>query len=214
MAELKAFKVTVLPATLDADALYFVLNGDFCETYLTDNLGVAKLVGNSSMITQIAGTGQQEVLLAATIAARDALTFTSNATIYVQDATADTTVDTGGAFYFYDSVSTNFIKLAEFESMDVQLVWENISGRPTSTPAAIDQAVANSHVHTNKAILDAITDAGRGQIITQAEADNIAANTVARHDHANKPILDQLGDVSGVLQFAGDAVKRWNSIDW
>ena len=221
MAELKAFKVTGLPGTMDAHALYFVENGNYCETYLTDAAGVAKLVGNSSMITQIAGTGQAEVMLVEDIPRRDALVLVANATVYVQDATADGTVTAGGAFYFYDNVADGFIKLAEFESMDVTLTWANIQGKPTSTVASIDQAVTDSHTHANKAALDAITGAGSGVVISTTERNQIGTNATAignlqadSHVHANKAQLDKVSEISGIAAYDGEEVKNWNQLDW
>ena len=38
--------------------------------------------------------------------------------------------------------------------MDVVQTWANLQNKPTSTVAAIDAAVADTHVHTNEAILD------------------------------------------------------------
>lgn len=52
---LRFHKVTALPPSLDANAIYFVLNGDYAEAYLTDAAGVAKAVGNSAMIAALAG---------------------------------------------------------------------------------------------------------------------------------------------------------------
>lgn len=49
----KFFKVTALPVSLVADALYFVENVDYAEAYLTDSSGVAKKLGNTSMIENI-----------------------------------------------------------------------------------------------------------------------------------------------------------------
>ncbi len=46
-------KVNALPLAPDANAIYFVLNGDYAETYVTDELGNAKGVGNSLMITAL-----------------------------------------------------------------------------------------------------------------------------------------------------------------
>lgn len=221
MAEFKAFKVASLPGTLEADALYFVLNGNFCETYLTDNAGVAKLVGNSSMITQIAGTGQAEVMLVADVATRDGLTLTANTTVYVQDASADSTVASGGAFYFYDNVADAFIKLAEFESMDVQLTWNNITGKPSSTPVSIDQAVTDSHTHSNKVVLDAITNAGSGQVISVSERAQISTNATNignlqtdSHTHSNKASLDKIGEINGIASYNGTEIKSWNTVNW
>lgn len=53
MADIKFFKVTTLPATLVANALYFVQNGNYAEQYLTDLNGIAKKVGNTQMIQEL-----------------------------------------------------------------------------------------------------------------------------------------------------------------
>lgn len=50
MAALNFYKVTVLPTVLEPDTFYFVANGDYAESYVTDNVGVAKKIGNSAMI--------------------------------------------------------------------------------------------------------------------------------------------------------------------
>lgn len=53
MAEIKHFKVTTLPGSPVADAFYYIENGDYAEAYLTDSSGVAKYIGNTTMITEI-----------------------------------------------------------------------------------------------------------------------------------------------------------------
>lgn len=212
--ELKFYKVTSLPGSPEANAFYFVENGNYAESYLTDDAGTLKMIGNSNMITQIAGTGQQEVLFVADIAARDLLSFSSNATVYVQDASSDATVSSGGAFYFWDNAGTQWFKLAEFESMDVTLNWSNIQGRPSSSVSAIDQAVSDSHTHSNKAVLDGITSVGSGQVITAGERTAIGDNSTARHTHTNKSHLDNLAEVNGVAGFNGAEIKSWNTVNW
>lgn len=88
-----------------------------------------------------------------TIADRDALG-PEYKLVWVLDASADPTVDAGGALYARDEPN-GWIKLAETESMDFMVAWDNIIGRPTSSPSAIDQAVANMHVHSNFEALEA-----------------------------------------------------------
>ena len=61
------------------------------------------------------------------------------------------------------STLTAWQKIAEAESIDVTVTWDSISGKPSSTPAAIDQAVTDDHTHSNKTVLDAITDTGTAQ---------------------------------------------------
>lgn len=162
MAEVKFFKETVLPASPVANAWYIIINGSYAETYLTDNAGVAKMVGNSTMINTLIATqlsSLSQTYIVANIAARNTLTsgLTSNAVIQVVDASADSSVASGGATYLWDDANNVSIKVAEFESMDVVTQWSNITGKPTSTPGQIDSAVADSHTHTNKSVLDLIT---------------------------------------------------------
>lgn len=53
MAEVKFFKVNQLPTKPDKNAWYLVNNGDYAEAYVTDNLGIPKKLGNSSMINEL-----------------------------------------------------------------------------------------------------------------------------------------------------------------
>ena len=89
--------------------------------------------------------------------------------VWVTDASGDTTVTSGWAVYRkkvgtgidYTSL-TGWQKVAEAESLDVVVSWDNIQGKPSSTPAEIDQAVADDHTHSNKAALDDLADATTG----------------------------------------------------
>ena len=51
--EIKFIKVKVLPETLEPDALYFVQNEDFAESYVTSSTGIPIKIGNSDMINLI-----------------------------------------------------------------------------------------------------------------------------------------------------------------
>jgi hypothetical protein len=90
--------------------------------------------------------------------------------VWVNDASGDTTVTSGWAIY-RKRVGTGidytqlagWQKIAEAESLDVTVSWDNIQNKPTSTVAEIDQAVADDHTHANKAVLDLITDTGTAQ---------------------------------------------------
>ena len=57
--------------------------------------------------------------LVADIAARDALEMTKNSFVLVSDASADATVDAGAALYFYNISDDSFLKIAEYESLDI-----------------------------------------------------------------------------------------------
>lgn len=171
MAQVKFFKVATLPATLQADAFYYVENGSYAESYLTNSAGVARAVGNTAMINALieealAGwSGEASALdIVADIAARDALVagLDRNAMILVIDATGDPTVNAGSALYAYAAATQQIFKIAEYESMDVIVQWGEIEGRPTSTPAQIDSAVSQAHSHTNKATLDLLGSDAEG----------------------------------------------------
>jgi len=161
--QIKFFQVNALPGTLQPNSLYFVLNGGYTETYLTSSTGTAKAVGNSGMINALIAAqvaAFSTLVHVATIAARNTAASTAaNNTLYlVTDATGDSTVSAGAALYFFDKVANTQTKVAEYESMDVVVQWASIQGRPNSTPAAIDTAVGASHTHSNKAVLDGLTD--------------------------------------------------------
>lgn len=174
MAQLKFYGVATLPAQLEADAFYFVQNGNYAESYVTNSSGVARMIGNSAMINALIAaelanwTGSSnQVQIAADIAARDALasTATHNLMVVVINASDDPTVDSGSALYAYDLASATWFKLAEYESMDVVVQWGDIQGGPVSTPAAIDTAVSQAHSHTNKAVLDKLSEDGNGDLL-------------------------------------------------
>ena len=100
---------------------------------------------------------------AADITARDALVLDKNSLVLVYDASADATVVAGAAVYYYDLSLTSWTKVMEYESMDLVLTWDSITDGPTSTPAQVDSAVAQSHTHANKSELDKIGEAA-GQL--------------------------------------------------
>lgn len=162
MAEFKIYKETALPGTLEAHAIYMIApvgEVDYVEMYVTQSNGTARRMINEADIQAMidaAALGTDAITITDTIATRDALTLAANAVILVLDASADSTVTAQGATYAYRHSDTSFTKISETESMDVVLSWDNITGRPSSSVAAIDAAVTNSHTHTNKTQLDKI----------------------------------------------------------
>lgn len=171
MAIVKFFKVTTLPVTLLADAFYYVENGTYAESYLTDTEGQARSIGNSAMINALIDTALDAAFadynaleVVPNIAARDALAVGAmrNFLVLVTDATGDPTVTNGSALYVYREATTDFVKLTEYESLDVVIQWANIQGRPVSSPAHIDEAVTLRHSHANKAQLDKIGEDAEG----------------------------------------------------
>ena len=159
MAELAFHKVASLPGTLAANAFYLVENGEYAETYVTDSTGEARAVGNTAMIQAIAPVADT-LQIEADIDARDALTPATNIFVLVQDASDDPTVATGAALYVWDNVGADWIKVTEYESLDVVVAWSSISGRPSSSTADIDDAVTKKHAHSNLSTLNGLSDSG------------------------------------------------------
>lgn len=116
--------------------------------------------------TEIAGlksalAGKPAVEIVADLDARDALEDVISGTLcWVEDATDDDSVDEGAAAYLaqVDGNTVKWVKVAEAESLDVVLQWANIQGKPTSSVTDIDDAVTKRHTHSNKSVLDGITE--------------------------------------------------------
>lgn len=169
MAELKVFKETALPGTLQANSVYLINpagQSTYVEAYVTGTSAstVRRMIKESdiqAMIdTSIAGLAAVEVV--ADIAARDALSLSDNAVVLVLDASSDSTVNSGAATYIYRDASSSFQKIAEYESMDLTIDWSDIQNKPTSSVADIDDAVTKKHTHTNKTQLDKVGEDGNG----------------------------------------------------
>lgn len=163
MTKFAVSKVTALPGVLAPSTLYFVSdadNADLMKIYLSDSTGssVRHLLTKQEVDIAIAAavSAANTMIRVADIAARDALTPAGNLLVLVTDASADATVAGGAASYFWDGAT--WTKVTEFESLDVVQTWAALQNKPTSTVAAIDAAVAASHTHTNKAVLDLLTD--------------------------------------------------------
>jgi len=165
MADLKVYKVSALPQTYVASAIYLVpVSGSptLLDMYVasSDGLTVRNIVSQTEISNMIvnalsgSGFGNSSSFVVADITARDALAPTDVTIAIVLDATDDATVTAGAATYVYNPDTDTWIKISEAESMDVVLNWANIQNGPSSTAAQIDAAVADSHTHSNKAVLD------------------------------------------------------------
>lgn len=160
MASFRIERVTAVPGTLTANTIYIVsVAADRAEIYITGNTATARRILNETDVEALidaAVSGLAGVQVVANIAERDALVLTSNAQVFVIDATGDATVASGGATYVYRASNDTFTKISEAESLDLVLQWAAIQGKPTSSAAAIDAAVTASHSHSNKTQLDQI----------------------------------------------------------
>ena len=160
-------RVNALPGTLAAETIYLVKTGTELTLTVTGATGavvattVSKTDVNTAISTAIGALDMSNsVEFAATIAARNAMTLTKSAFVYVADATGDATVAAGAAMYLYDLTNTTWHKVTEYESLDLVLSWDNIDGKPESSAGAIDSAVAKRHDHDNIAVLGLLTATG------------------------------------------------------
>ena len=158
-------RVNALPETLAAETIYLVKTGNELTLTVTGNTGgvVATTVSMADVDSAISNAiGAMDtsniVQFAADINARDAMSLTKSTFVYVADATIDETVSAGAAMYLYDSVGETWHKVTEYESLDLELSWDNIDGKPTAPAGAIDNAVTLSHIHENMDVLDQLSD--------------------------------------------------------
>ena len=169
MATFSIVKASVKPTTFQPNTLYIVNNitSGQAELYFSSSDGT-KLIPTlnstsvSSQITTLvtaaaAGGDFSQLEVVANIAARNALVLDKNTLVYVLDTTADGA--TGEAMYLYQFSTTSYKKLF---SSTTSAAWANITGKPTSTPAAIDSSVTASHNHTNKTVLDKLSQTADG----------------------------------------------------
>lgn len=167
---LKISRVLTLPNTPEANTIYLVgkssteLQLVVVGSSATDIRATILRSDVQSMIaTAIAGLDQSNsALYAADIPARDALVLTKNSFVFVADATGDVTVKSGSAMYFGHVVSgsTTWTKVAEYESMDI-----DIDGKIT---AGVTAGIASAF--PNKADLDKISHDGNGNMTYNGQA--------------------------------------------
>ena len=178
---LRFFKETAVPAEFEPSAVYFIAPAnrpDQLEIYVSNVFGTAaRHVINATEIQamidiSVAATGG--TMIVDNIAARDAIADKTNAmSVFVQDASADTTVETGWATYVWRASNSTWIKTGEGEGLDLINSWANLQDKPTSSVANIDAAVAARHTHSNKTELDNISEDEDGLLTYKGELPHI-----------------------------------------
>lgn len=238
--QIKFFKVGSLPEALVPNAFYYVANGQYAEAYLTTSgfeadgitptAVLAKKIGNSAMIEEIAGEvvrAANEIRVVADIDARNAIwdgvaeADRRSILVLVVDARDDATVDIGAATYVYNKGNNSWVKIAEYESMDFVIQWADIVGGPDSSPAAIDAAVDRTITNAER-IAELQIELNASQTGAGLEADGsfvAPANTNylsdasslkdadVRLDTALKAEVDRAIDAEGELQSELDATQ-------
>lgn len=159
-------RVLQVPALVDVtpSTIYIVKApaNPFAEIYLSTNTGDAihRLPTRQDIDDFITDrlTAFNNIEVVADIAARDALQAGSVVLALVLDASADPTVQSGSAMYLFAPNTVTWHKVSEFESLDLQFTWDSLSGKPQSSPEDIDDAVEKAHEHSNKTVLDELSD--------------------------------------------------------
>lgn len=99
--------------------------------------GIATLDVNGKIPTTQIPTTFKEASVVDTISERDALTPFSGMHALVIDASADSTVESGGgAEYVYNG--TKWIKISEFNSLDTLVDWTNVQNKPEFVSSTLD----------------------------------------------------------------------------
>lgn len=169
MSNLKIFKETALPGVLEANAVYLIAPvgyPNYVEMYVTGtSASTVKRVINADDIQAMINTslaGFNDIQIVANIAARNALAIDRNFMVLVTDATGDVTVTSGSAMYAYNNNTDTYVKVAEYESLDVAITWSALTGKPTSAVVDIDDAVTKRHTHANLTQLNKVGEDGNG----------------------------------------------------
>jgi len=165
MPSYSVHKSTSVPGTFGPNEIHLITdpsNANFLSVYVSNAAGTAfrRTPNQADIQALVTAASGATVSVVADIAARDALTPATGNEAWVQDASADATVDAGAAKYVYDG--TAWAKVAEAESQDITLDWASIEGRPNATASAIDAAVLASHSHANKTQLDKVGEDANG----------------------------------------------------
>lgn len=155
-------RVNMLPGTLEANTMYIVKAPGALEADLvftgSDPTVNASTISRMS-IEQIVGTAvdaSTSVYFKQAYADMLSDRPKANALVYVADTTGDPTATTASRVYLYNKATNTFMGFPNSGGGSSDVTWNQILGKPTSTPAQIDQAVAQMHTHTNKQVLDLI----------------------------------------------------------
>lgn len=157
-------RVNVLPGTLEPDTMYIVKAPGSTEAKLVFTGSDASIVVGTIDRVAIEGIISQSVEahtsvhFYATYAEMTAGALKANGLCYVADIAGDPLGGSGVGVYVYDFDNARFTKFPGGSGPSGPVAWGDLVGKPTSTPAAIDDAVAKAHAHTNKPILDNMSE--------------------------------------------------------
>lgn len=235
MAKIKFFRETALPGTPQADSFYLIsrtIAGVVAaELYVTDSAGNAKQVATENLANEIinslkgansglasldaggkipvgqipAGIGL-DFEIADTIAARNALSPTTNILCLVLDASADATVTSGNALYAYELSSTTWHKLSEFESLDLSGL---MTGFNIKANGGTSQAIANGDA------IDFVAGSANITITRSGKTLTFDVSGGAAHSHSNLTVLNNFGeDGDSDATYNGNPIMKWSTTTW
>ena len=139
------------------------------------NNGLASLDGNGKIPTTQIPSVFKDAYVEDDIAVRDALEKFSGLHALVIDATADETVETGGAEYVSDG--TQWIKISELKDLDMVIDWENIQGRPFVPQNFTDLADCPGELTGNKGKILVVNEAEDGLEFTDVYQGDVDGGT-------------------------------------
>lgn len=173
-------RVNAMPASPLANAIYIVKSKvpGKAELYFTGNSpsAVMSTITHTEVEEMIANmvekavSGAKSVYIFKDFPSMRRETFDHVVLAYVEDATADPINPAPNAAYIFDPTNNTWIPLPSGKK---EISWADIKNGPTSTVASIDSAVAASHSHSNKAVLDKIGESNGGLTFNGEPVQNI-----------------------------------------
>lgn len=186
MSLLKLHKVTALPGELEPNSIYLVAppsKPNYVEMYVTGTSAstVKRIINDADVQAMIEAylTGFNNIQIVENISARNALNPSSAIVVLVLDASADPTVDSGAATYIYNVGSSSWLKISEWESLDITLTWSALQDKPSSSPSEIDDAVSKKHQHSNMTQLNKIGEDENGNFKYNNQYPKTAWDTIS-----------------------------------
>lgn len=161
-------RVRQLPGVTQPNTMYVVRETDHDDVVLHFTGATGVEIGSTISKSEVASMIQSgtsvvsDIVVVETYQDMKNLVLFRNTVIYVDDATGDPGVHLGSAVYIYDKVKAQYNRLSKSETA---VSWNGIDGGPTSSPSAIDQAVARSHIHANKPVLDKFSVSGSDKLL-------------------------------------------------
>ena len=171
---LRASSLPASPALREKNCMYLVKQPGKTtfDMYVVDAAGNAFSGFTSERLIEVIAeysNTTRETETVANIAARNALVNPGNRLVFVDDATGDPTVEYGSALYYYKASTASYVKVWAADgsagggsggSPSGNVQWSDIIGRPNVSAGALESAVANSHTHQNKDLLDKLSVVG------------------------------------------------------